>query len=149
MLFTPDGKQITQVPDTADMRVVLRLLGDRRAEGVRREVNRIIDELPPDKKTGRRTFSSPQAGTQLEPWPYPLASLYDIALEIEGKDSTGRQVHDQALRIFGLFVRECIMERQEKWVIDDQNVNPSDPDRAMTDAVYVEQGPEETSTKHP
>lgn len=149
MLFTPDGKQINRVPDTADFKQIVRLLGDRRAEAVRREVDRIIDAVVPDKETGRRTFSSSQVGEQLKPWPYPLASFYDVALEIEGKDTTGRHVYDRAARIFGLFVWECIMARKERWVLDDQNVNPPDPHRSIAETVYVEQGPDETCTRQP
>lgn len=146
MLFTPDGKQIKQVPDTADFKEVVRMLGDRRAEAVRREVNRIIDAVVPDKETGRRTFSSSQVGEQLKPWPYPLAGLYDVALEIEGKDTTGRHVYDRSLRIFELFMWECIMAREERWGLGDQKIIPSDPHRAITETVYVEQGPDETCT---
>ena len=146
MLFTPDGKQINRVPDTADFQEVVRMLGDHRTKAVRRELNRIVDEMPPDKETERRTFSSSQVGAQLEPWPYPLAGLYDVALDIEGNTATGRHVYDRAVRIFELFVWECIMARKERWVFDDQNVNPPDPDRAIADTVYREHGSDETCT---
>jgi len=148
MLFTPDGKQITRVPHTADFTKAVRLLGDRRAEAVRHEVHRIIDEMAPDTETGRRTFSSSQVGSALKPWPYPLAGLYDIALEIEGNDTTGRQVYDRAGFMLGLFVWECLMARKERWVLYDHDVNQTDPHRAITDTVYVEQGEDETITKH-
>lgn len=144
MLFTPDGKQITHVPHTADLEKVVRLLGDRRAAGVRRAVNGIIDEMAPDRETGRRTFRSSQKGEELKPWPYPLAGIYDVALGLEGKKAGGRQVYDRSLRIFELFVWECIMARKERWVIVDQNENQADPRQASTDVVYVEQGPDET-----
>ena len=149
MLFTLDGKQINRVPDNATFNEIIQLLGEHRAEGVRHAVNQILDDMPPDTKNGRRTFSTAQVGEALKPWPYPLASLYDVALDIEGKDTTGRQVHDRSLRIFELFVRECIMAREERWVIDDQNVGPSDPNRPIAETVYVEQGPDETSTRQP
>jgi len=147
MLFAPDGKQVNRVPDTADFKEVVRLLGDRRTAAVRREVNRIIDAVAPDKETGRRTFGSSHVGEQLKPWPYPLASIYDVALELEGNTATGRHVYDRSLRIFELFVWECIMAREERWEFDDQSVNPSDPHRAITDTVYVEHGSDETCTR--
>jgi hypothetical protein len=146
LLFTPDGKQITHVPHAADFKEIVRLLGDRRATGVRRAVNGIIDEMAPDKATGRRTFRSSQKGEQLKPWPYPLAGIYDVALELEGKKARGRQVYDRSLRIFELFVWECIMARPERWVIVDQNANQADPRQASTDVVYSEQVPDETIT---
>ena len=146
MLFTPDGKQINRVPDTADFKEVVRMLGDRRTAAVRREVNRIIDAVAPDKETGRRTFGSSHVGEQLKPWPYPLAGLYDVALDIEGNTATGRHVYDRAVRIFELFVWECIMARKEKWMCAEQNVNPPDPDRAIADTVYREHGSDETIT---
>jgi hypothetical protein len=148
LLFTPDGKQITQVPHTADLKEVVRLLGDRRADGVRSAVNRIIDEISPDTETGRRTFSSSKLGEQLKPWPYPLAGIYDVALKIAGKKPKGRQVYDRSLRIFELFVWECIMARREKWVVYDQDDKRVDSHPASTDAVYVEQGPDETNRKN-
>lgn len=149
MLFTPDGKQITHVPHTADFKEVVRLLGDRRAAQVRDAVNGIIDEMAPDKETKRHTFRSSHVGERLKPWPYPLAGIYDVALKMAGKKPTGQQVYDRSLRIFELFVWECIMARRERWVIVDQNANQADPPQASTDVVYVEQGPDETSTRHP
>ena len=149
MLFTPDGKQITQFPHAADLAEVVRLLGDRRAAQVRSSVNRIIDEIPPDTETGSRTFRSSHVGEQLKPWPYPLAGIYDVALELAGKKSKGRQVYDRSLRIFELFMWECLMGRTERWVIVDQNTNQADPHTTSTDVVYAEQGPDETDTRHP
>ncbi|OGP80952.1 MAG: hypothetical protein A2Z08_01365 [Deltaproteobacteria bacterium RBG_16_54_11] len=140
MLFTPDGKQIKRVPHASDFRAAIQLLGASRAEGVRRALNRIIDEMPPDKETGRRTFNSAQVASQLQPWPYPLAGLYDIALDIEGNDATGRQVYDRAGLIFALFVWECFMARQERWVLQDQGAGPSGPNQEIMGAVYQELG---------
>jgi len=149
LLFTPDGKQITHAPHTADFKEVVRLLGDRRAAQVRDAVNGIIDEMAPDKETKRRTFRSSQVGERLKPWPYPLAGIYDVALELEGKKAKGRQVYDRSLRIFELFVWKCIMARREKWVVYDQDDKRVDSHPASTDVVYVEQGPNETITRHP
>jgi hypothetical protein len=142
VLFTPEGKQIKRVPNAAEFKRAVRLLGANRTKAVRLALNRLIDEMPPDKKIGARTFSSAQIASQLQPWPYPLAGLYDIALEIEGKEATGRQVYDRAWLIFGLFVWECIMGRKERWVIDDQGAIASDPIREITTQVYVERRPD-------
>ncbi len=142
MLFIPDGKQIKRVPNAAEFKRAVRLLGANRTKAIRLALNRLIDELHPDKKIGARTFSSAQIASQLQPWPYPLAGLYDIALEIEGTEATGRQVYDRAWLIFGLFVWESIMGRKEKWVIPDQGAIASDPIREITTQVYIEQRPD-------
>ncbi len=102
-------------------------------------MNRIIDDMPPDREACKRTVSSSRLGSRLEPWPYPLAGLYDIALEIEGKDATGRQVYDRAGLILGLFIRECIMTRKEKWQIHNQDSSRTEPHREVTEGIYIEQ----------
>ncbi|MCJ7663236.1 MAG: hypothetical protein MUO24_03235 [Desulfobacterales bacterium] len=140
MLFTPDEKQIKRVPHASDLKAAIRLLGAGRTKGVRRTLNRLIDEMPPAKEIGARTFSSSRVASQLEPWPYPLAGLYDIALEIEGKDATGRQVHDRAFLIFGLFVWECIMARKERWVLYDHKAGSSGPHQEIMGTIYQELG---------
>lgn len=142
MLFTSAGKQIKRIPDAAEFKRAIRLLGARRTKGVRHAVYRLIDEMPPDKKISARTFSSAQVVSELEPWPYPLASLYDIALEIEGNEATGRQVYDRAGLIFGLFMWECLMARKERWVILDQGSTASEPTREIAEQVYIEQRPD-------
>jgi hypothetical protein len=139
VLFAPDGKQIKRVPDTAEFKRAIRLLGVSRTKAVRRALNHLIDEMPPDKKTGKRTFNSAHIAAQLEPWPYPLAGLYDISLEIEGNDATGRQVYDRAWLIFGLFVWECIIARKERWEVSDRSSTSSDPTREIMEKVYSEQ----------
>ncbi len=142
MLFTPAGKQIKSVPNAAEFERAVRLLGENRTKAILLALNRLIDEMPPDKKTGARTFSTSQVASQLQPWPYPLAGLYDIALEIEGKEAIGRQVYDRAWLILGLFMWECIMGRKEKWVLDDRDSTSSDPIRKITTQVYIEQRPD-------
>ena len=139
MLFTTAGKQIRRVSDAAEFKRAVRLLGSRRAQAIRGSLNRLIDEMPPDKKIKARIFSSARLASELEPWPYPLAGLYDIALEIEGKEATGRQVHDQAGLMFGLFVWECIMSRKERWVLSDPSSTSSEPTRQISEQVYIEQ----------
>ena len=142
MLFSSDGKQIKSVPNAAEFERAVRLLGENRTKAIRLALDRLIDEMPPDKKTGVRTFSTSEVASQLQPWPYPLAGLYDIALEIEGKEAIGRQVYDRAWLILGLFMWECIMGRKEKWVIPDQGSIASDPLRGITEKVYIEHRPD-------
>jgi hypothetical protein len=142
VLFSPDGKQIKSLPDAAELKRAVRLLGTKRTKAIRLALNRLIDEMPPDKKRGTRTFNTSKIASQLQPWPYPLAGLYDIALEIEGKEATGRQVYDRAWLIFGLFVWEGIMGRKEKWVVVDRGLPSSDPIRRITESVYIERGPD-------
>jgi hypothetical protein len=140
VLFTPEGKQIKDVPDVAEFKSAIRLLGVNRTKAVRLALDRLIDEMPLDKKRGARTFSTSQVASQLQPWPYPLAGLYDIALVIEGHDATGRQIYDRAGLILGLFVWECIMGRKERWVIHNQDSSQTDPHREITEGIYIEQG---------
>jgi hypothetical protein len=160
VLFTPAGKQIRRVPEAAEFKRAIRLLGARRAQAIRDALNLLIEEMPPDKKAGARTFSISRVASELQPWPYPLAGLYDIALEIEGKEATGRQVYDRAGLIFALFMWECLMGRRERWVIADPGEDPgqsrrcpfgqaisglvkgstlSDPARGIAEKVYIEQ----------
>jgi hypothetical protein len=43
--------------------------------------------------------------------------------------------------MFGLFVWECIMNRDEEWVFYDPNLTPNDPNREITGKVYFERQP--------
>jgi hypothetical protein len=142
VLFSADGKQIKSIPNAAEFERAVGLLGENRTKAIRLALNRLIDEMPLDKKTGARTFSTSQVASQLQPWPYPLAGLYDIALEIEGKEAIGRQIYDRAWLILGLFMWECIMGRKETWMISDQASIASDPIRCITERVYLEQRPD-------
>ena len=114
MLFTIDGKRITRVPHREDFKSVLDLLRDTRAEEVRQGLVEIINNLDPDPDRGTRTFSSSFLGSELSPWPYPLQHLYDISWEIEGENASDEVVESRAGLIFGLFVWESIMQRDEK-----------------------------------
>lgn len=138
MLFTIDEKQITRVPHRKDFDAVLDMLGDRRVEEVRSELARIIDEREPDPEKGTRTFSSTYLGSDLSPWPYPLKHLYDIACEMEGATAPDEVIEARAGLIFGLFVWESIMDRDEKWIFYDPNLSSTDPNREITGKVYFE-----------
>jgi hypothetical protein len=140
VLYAPDGKQIKGLPDAAELKRAVRLLGTKRTKAIRQALKSLIDEMPPEKKGGRRTFNTSQVAAQLQPWPYPLAALYDIALEIEGNTATGREVYDRAWLIFGLFVWESIMARKESWMMEDQQpAIPSDRLQELTKKVFREQ----------
>ncbi len=138
MLSTIDGKSINRVPHLADFVAVQRSLGPERLAAVRADLNRIIDEMAPDTQTGNRSFSSSFLGSELTPWPYPLAHLYDVAREILGEAAEEQDVQDQAGLIFGLFVWECILNRDEEWVFYDPNLSSHDPNREITGKVYFE-----------
>lgn len=138
MLYTIDGKRITRVPHRDDFKSVLDLLGDTRAEEVRQGLVEIIDNLDPDRNRGTRTFSSSFLGSELSPWPYPLKHIYDISWDIEGENAPDEVVELRAGLIFGLFVWESIMERDEDWVFYDPNLSSTDPNREITGKVYFE-----------
>ena len=136
--FTLDGKRVTHTPRADYFNAVKGLLGNDRTEDVRTELNRLIDAIPPNKDSGKRTFSSSHLGSSLTPWLYPLAHLYDAALEMEGKSGTEDHIQEQAGFSFGLFVWECIVGRDERWTFYDPNL-PGDPNKEITGKVYFEQ----------
>ena len=122
-LFTIDRKEIRTLPHAKDFEVVVKRLGDERADEVREYLDDLIDRRPRDPKTGRRTFSSSYLGSELSPWPKPLSYLYKVAKEIEGGElANERAVQDRAALIFGLFIWECVMRRDEEWVMYDPNL---------------------------
>jgi len=116
------------------------MLGDERSEEVRRGLVEIIDGLEPDRDRRTRTFSTSYLGSELSPWPYPLEHLYDISWEIEGESAPDEVVEARAGLIFGLFVWESIMQRDEDWVFYDPNLSSTDPNREITGKVYFESG---------
>lgn len=138
-LFTIDRKEIRRLPHAKDFEAVVKRLGDERADEVREYLDDLIDRRPPDPKTGRRTFSSSYLGFDLSPWPKPLSYLYRVAKEIEGGEHADeRAVQDRAALIFGLFIWECVMQRDEEWVMYDPNL-PRDPNREIIGKTYFEQ----------
>jgi hypothetical protein len=64
--------------------------------------------------------------------------LSDIAREILGEAAEERDVQDRAALIFGLFVWECIINRDERWMFYDPNLSSGDPNREITGKVYFE-----------
>lgn len=115
----------------------MRRLGREQSEAVRAELNRIVDEMTPAAQTGLRTFSSSFLGSELTPWQPPLESLYEVARAILGPSAEEQDVQDRAAMTFGLFVWECIMNRDEQWAFYDPNL-PNDPNREVTGKVYFE-----------
>lgn len=45
----------------------------------------------------------------------------------------------RACLIFGLFVWECMMSRNERWHFVDPNLSAKDPNREITGKVYFEE----------
>lgn len=138
MLQTIDEKPICRVPRLEYFNVVCRHLGDERRDAVRAGLNSLIDEMSTDPKTGNRTFSSSFLGSELTPWPYPIAHLYDVAREMLGDAAEEREVQEQAGFVFGLFVWECVMNRDELWTFYDPNLSSHDPNKEITGKVYFE-----------
>ena len=118
--------------------MVQRRLGEERSLAVRTDLDRIIDNLPPDAQTGRRTFNSSILGSNLSPWPYPLSHLYNVAKEILGDTVEDQEIEDRAGLYFGLFVWACIMNRNEEWIFYDPNLSSRDPNREITGKTYFE-----------
>jgi hypothetical protein len=138
MLETLDGKRITAVPHRSYFDDLLRRLGSETANAVRDFLDRIIDNLPLNSKTGHRTFGSSQLGRELSPWDDPLDQLYLEAWEFLGSEAREEDVEDRAALWFGLFVWERIMERAERWVFYDPNLSATDPNREPLGKVYFE-----------
>lgn len=138
MLSTLDGKRITKVAHADRFDSIVRQLDHSRTEEVRSELHRILDDMPSDPKTGLRTFSSSHLGSGLSPWKHPLSHLYDVACEIAGGGADDDYIEGQAALIFGQFVWECVMARDESWVFYDPNLRPNDPNREITGKVYFE-----------
>lgn len=138
MLIALDGKQITTVAHAATFASVLAQLGPARSAEVRAGPDNIISALEPNKETGVRSFSSSQLGSQLTPWPHPVSQLYDVAWELEGAGASDDHVESRAALLFGQFVWECVMNRDEEWVFYDHNLDPRDPNREITGKIYFE-----------
>ncbi len=138
MLETLDGKLIRRVARETSFRALEQQLGETRCKELREELNRIIDEMTPSENTGLRTFSSSYLGSKLSPWQHPLSHLYNVAWEINGENADDEHIEHQAALFFGLFVWECIMNREELWVFYDPNISTSDPNREITGKVYFE-----------
>ena len=134
------GDPISGVPHLKFFNSYCTHLGDERLEAVRAGLRSLIDEMSPDPRTGYRTFSSSFLGSELSPWPYPIGHLYDAAREMSGKATTEQEVQDQAGLIFGLFVWECVINRDELWAVYDPNLSNRDPNREITGKVYFELG---------
>ena len=140
MLQNIHGQQIDRVPRQDDFAAYCRQLDEERLEAVRAGLDRIIDEMSPDYDTGLRHFSSSWLGSSLTPWPTPIAHLNDVAREMLGEGATEEEIVDQAGLIFGLFVWECVMQRDELWTVYDPNLSDRDPNREITGKRYFEAG---------
>lgn len=138
MLEAIDGKRVTAVPHRADFDALIRRLGTATADAVRGYLDGVIGGLPPDSKTGLRTFNSSQLGRNLSPWPEPLARLYHQSREFLGQQATEDEVQDRAALWFGLFVWERIMQAEELWAFYDPNLSATDPNREPMGKVYFE-----------
>jgi len=55
-----------------------------------------------------------------------------------GEAADEQDVQDRAALNFGLFVWECIVNREESWVFYDPNLGSRDPNREITGKVDFE-----------
>lgn len=110
-----------------------------RTSEVQHELNYIFDNMPRDKKTNLRNFSSSILGSKLSPWQHPVSHLYHVARELEGQEAAEKAVQDRAALLFGLFIWECVMNRKdEEWVFYDPNLNARDLNREIMGKEYFE-----------
>ncbi len=138
MLRTLDDKVLSNLPHAEEFNVVVDRLGAQRSTEVQVYLDRLIDDLPSDRTTGRRKFNSAYLGSQLAPWTYPLLHLYDVARQLEGPHATDQEVKDRSGRLFGLFIWQRMMERHEVWVVYDPNLRARDQNRVSTGKIYFE-----------
>lgn len=139
MLLTLDGKQITEIPHLRApyFQAVKETLGDIRTNEVRLEFRRLIDELPADANSGKRTFHSSYLGSKLSPWQYPLKHLSDAAAEMADPRAPASEVRDQSGFSFGLFAWECMISRGEVWAVCCANLR-GDSNREIAGKIYFE-----------
>jgi len=139
MLQTIDGRKITTVCHKADFDALVRKLGNQKADAIRQFLDREIDHIPPEKKTGHRTFSATALGRELTPWPEPLSFLYQQSKESFGQIAAKEpEIEARAALWFGLFVWEVIIRRPETWIFYDPNLRTVDPERDPVGKVYFE-----------
>ncbi len=137
MLKTLDGELITHVPREEDFEDVLNRLGTKRANEIRDELDRVVGQFHAGKN-GKRSFGSSALGSQLAPWKSPLTHITDVAKQIEGQSASQEDIEERSSWIFGLFVWERIMKREEEWRFYDPNLGRNDPNREITGKVYFE-----------
>lgn len=140
MLKTLDKKALTYLPHAGEFDAVRERLGAQRTAEVQAYLDHLIDDLPPDRTTGKRTFNSAYLGSKLAPWGYPLLHLYEVARQIEGPDATEQTVKEHSGRLFGLFIWECMLRRDdENWIVYNPNLSSRDPNREHSGKVYFEE----------
>lgn len=141
MLEWIDGKPVSKVPRLADFNFVVARLGADVAESVGSFLNRAIDGLPRTPESGLRSFNSSYLGSQLSPWPEPLAQLYNLARTVEGPNANEEAVQHRASLWFGLFVWERVMKRSELWTVYDPNLEHAGANREPMGKTYLERPP--------
>jgi hypothetical protein len=139
MLFSMDGERILDIPAKrrAFLNNVIHDLGPARTEEVRSELNRLIDELRPNDQSGRRTVNASYLGSELTPWPHPLAHLYDVATALAAENTPEEEIQEQAGFSFGLFLWDCMIRRDDPWMVYDPNLR-GDPNREVIGKTYYE-----------
>lgn len=139
MLLNPTGNEMRRVPHVDNFETLVRRLGAERASAVRDGLNEVVDQLPVDPEKGVRVFSSSFLGSNLQPWGYPLAHLFDVAREMSVAGTSHEDLRNRAALFFGQFVWECLMRRSETWVVYDPNLGSRDPNKEPIGKTYFEQ----------
>jgi 16S rRNA G527 N7-methylase RsmG len=139
LLFSLEGEKISEIPAKrrAFLKGVIDELGPERVEQVRAELNRLIDELKPRDQTDRRTVNASYLGSDLTPWSLPLAYLYDVAVTMAGENTSEEEIQEQSSFSFGLFLWECMINRDDSWTVYDPNLR-GDPNREVIGKTYYE-----------
>jgi hypothetical protein len=76
-------------------------------------------------------------GSELAPWPYPLAHLYDVATALAAENTPEEEIQEQAGFSFGLFLWDCMIRRDDSWTVYDPNLR-GDPNREVIGKTYYE-----------
>jgi hypothetical protein len=139
MLERLDGKLIEKVPYKDIFKSILDRLGTDRSKEIRYNLNRIIDELPTDKNTGYRKFNTTWLGSHLGNWSdHGIGAIYDVAREILGPTADNEETEARAALIFGQFIPECLISRNERWIQYDPNIAYNDPSKEIIGKSYFE-----------
>lgn len=76
-------------------------------------------------------------GSELTPWPPPLAHLYEVAAAMAAEDTSEEEVQEKASFSFGLFLWDCMIRRADSWTVYDPNLR-GDPNKEIIGKTYYE-----------
>jgi hypothetical protein len=139
MLYRHDnGKKITTVPYNRDFQAILKKLGPKRANDIRQNLNKIIDEYPKDTK-GMRHFNTSWLGSKLGSWrEHGIGAIYDVAKEILGLPDDNPLIEERAALIFGQFIIDCLINRNDDWFQYRPNIDHNDQNHEVIGKSYFD-----------